>query len=95
MFTLQKRKNNCNYFLEYLYYYFKACLWKFCSWKSDLQNHPLQAVLREIEKKQEEIEKKEREALRKQSRIKNGKKLKELNELKKLHEIAHLFSRYY
>jgi hypothetical protein len=41
------------------------------------------------------MEKKQREALRKQSLIENEKKLKEINELKKLHEIAHLFSRYY
>jgi hypothetical protein len=86
--------NFFNYFLEYTYY-FKACFWKFCSWKSDRENQPLQAVLRELNKKREEIEKKQREALRKQSLIENEKKLKEINELKKLHEIAHLFSRYY
>jgi hypothetical protein len=51
--------------------------------------------LREIEKKQQEIEEKNREALRKQSLIENEKKLKEKNELKKINELAHLFSRYY
>ena len=55
---------------------FKACFWKFCSWKSD---RPLKSVLSEIQKKQLEIEKKHREALRKQSLIENEKKLKERN----------------
>jgi len=36
-----------------------------------------------------------REALKKQTLIDNEKKLKERNELKKLNELAHLFSRYY
>ncbi len=79
--------------LYYYYYYFKACFWKFCSWKS--HRHPLQAILSEIAKKRESIEKKHKEAQRKQSLIDNEKKLKELNELKRLHEIAYLFSRYY
>jgi hypothetical protein len=73
----------------------KACFWKFCSWKSDRQQKPLQSVLREIVKKREEIDSKHREAQRKQSLIKNAIKLKEKNKMKALHEIAHLFSRFY
>ena len=76
-------------------YYFKACFWKFCSWKSDRPRFPLQSVLREIDKKQEEIDKKHREAQRKKSLIDNEKALKELNELRRLNDIAYLFSRYY
>jgi hypothetical protein len=83
------------FYTEYLYYYFKACFWKFCSWKSERNHFPLQLIWREIAKKRESINKKHREAQRKQSLIENGKKIKELNELKRLHEIAYLFSRYY
>ncbi len=79
----------------YCFREFKACFWKFCSWKSDRPHHSIKSVLSQIEIKQQEIEKMHREALKKQTLIDNEKKLKERNELKKLNELAHLFSRYY
>jgi hypothetical protein len=51
--------------------------------------------MREIVKKQEVINKKHREAQRKKSLIDNEKALKELNEMRRLNDIAYLFSRYY
>lgn len=78
----------------------KACFWKFCSWKSDRKNENLKRILVEIYQVKDNIEKEnERFNLKKTNLTQNGKaenlKKDDREKLKKLNDVAYLFSRFY
>ena len=78
----------------------KACFWKFCSWKSYRKNENLKRILVEIYQVKDNIEKEnERFNLKKTNLTQNGKaenlKKDDREKLKKLNDVAYLFSRFY
>jgi hypothetical protein len=72
----------------------KVCFWKFCAWQSDQSQEILELLYDRIKEKIDKYQVKPI-APKKANSIQIDKKDKEREKIKRINELAHLFSRFY